>query len=113
MNKENNNNITVVLILSVIISFISGVLGSYLVLNTQSVESVVKNITTSELIENGISSSVEKVYDSVVAIVAYKDGKQISSGTGFVYKKDNKNAYIMTNNQVIDKADEVEVEFHN
>ena len=43
MNKENNNsNITVVLILSVIISFISGVLGSYLVINTQSVESVVK-----------------------------------------------------------------------
>ena len=47
MNKENNNNnITVVLILSVIISFISGVVWSYLVINTQSVESVVKNITT-------------------------------------------------------------------
>lgn len=115
MNKENNNNnnITVVLILSVIISFISGVLGSYLVINTQSVESVVKNITTSELIENGISSSVEKVYDSVVAIIAYKDGKQISSGTGFVYKKDNSKGYIMTNNHVIEGCDEVEVILSN
>lgn len=112
MNKDKNN-ITVVLILSVIISFISGVLGSYLVLNTQTVESVVKNITTSELIEDSISSSVEKVYDSVVAIVAYKEGQQISSGTGFVYKKDNNKGYIMTNNHVIDGCDEVEVILSN
>lgn len=112
MMKEKNN-IGVILVISVIISFISGVLGSYLILNTQTVESVVKNVTTSELVENSISSSVEKVYDSVVAIVAYKDGKQISSGTGFVYKKDETKGYVMTNNHVVDGCDELEVVLSN
>ena len=59
-------------------------------LSGQSVQSVVKNITTSELVETSISLSVDKVYSSTVIIVAYKDGKQISTGTGFVYKKDDK-----------------------
>ena len=84
-----------------------------MIVSNMSVEKVVKNITTSELVETSISSSVDKVYSSTVIVVAYKDGKQISTGTGFVYKKDNKNAYIMTNNHVIDGADEVEVEFND
>lgn len=114
-NKKNNgsNNTGVVLIVSIILSFVCGAIGAYLIVSNMSVEKVVKNITTSELVETSISSSVDKVYSSTVIVVAYKDGKQISTGTGFVYKKDNKNAYIMTNNHVIDGADEVEVEFND
>ena len=113
-NKNNsNNNTSVVLIVSILLSFICGMLGAYLMCKNVTVEQVVKNITTSELVENSISSSVDKVYGSTVIIVAYKDGKKVSTGTGFVYKKDKKNAYIMTNNHVIDSADTVEVEFND
>lgn len=111
--KNNDNNIGVVLIVSILLSFVCGCFGAYLIVSNYTVESVVKNITTSELVETSISSSVDKVYSSTAVIVAYKDGKQVSTGTGFVYKKDNNKAYIMTNNHVIDKADEVEIEFND
>jgi len=112
--KVNNNNSTaIVLVVSILLSFVCGAIGAYLIVSNYSVQQVVKNITTSELVETSISMSVDKVYGSTVLVVAYKDGKQISTGTGFVYKKDNNKAYIMTNNHVVDKADSVKVEFND
>ena len=112
--KENHGNgIGIVLLVSILLSFVCGMLGAYLISQTFSVQQVVKNITTSELVENSISSSVDKVYGSTVAVLAYKDGKLISTGTGFIYKIVGKDAYIMTNNHVIDGADEAKVEFND
>lgn len=111
--KGNGNITTVVLVVSILLSFVCGMLGAYLICQTVSVEQVVKNITTSELVENSISSSVDKVYESTVVVIASSKGKQISTGTGFIYKKNNGKAYIMTNNHVIDGADSVEVEFND
>ena len=112
-NGNNGSNAGVILIVSILLSFVCGAVGAYLITSNVSVKQVVKNITTSELVETSISTSVDKVYGSTVIIIAYKDDKKISTGTGFVYKKDKKNAYIMTNNHVIDKADKVEVEFND
>ena len=111
--NKNNNHTGVILIVSILLSFVCGMLGAYLISKTVSVEQVVKNITTSELVENSISSSVDKVYGSTVVITAYKNGKQISTGTGFIYKKNKGLAYIMTNNHVIDEADKAEIEFND
>ena len=63
--------------------------------------------------DNGIAESVSKVYDSVVVVENYKKDTLISTGTGFVYNKDKKYGYIMTNNHVIDGATEVYVTFTN
>ena len=113
INKKNGNNTSVVLIVSILLSFVCGMLGAYLITKTVSVPQVIKNITTSELVENSISSSVDKVYGSTVVVIASSNGKTISTGTGFIYKtKDNK-AYVMTNNHVIDGADSVVVEFND
>ena len=112
-SKNNGNNTGIVLIVSILLSFVCGMLGAYLISQTVSVEQVVKNITTSELVENSISSSVDKVYDSTVVITAYKDGKQISTGTGFIYKTNGKLAYIMTNNHVIEDGNSVKIEFND
>lgn len=112
-SKSKGNNTAVVLLVSIFLSLVCGALGSYFIVSNYTIQSVVKNITTSELVETSISTSVDKVYGSTVVIVASKDGKAISTGTGFVYKKDDKNAYIMTNNHVIDGADSVEVEFND
>ena len=110
MEKKTNNN-SVVLILSMITSFICGTLGSYLVItNVPSVsKSIIENVSKVELTENSIALAVEKAYDCVVTVVSYKNNQQIGTGSGFVYKKDDKVGYIMTNNHVIDGADKVEV----
>ena len=116
VNKKKNNdngNAGIILIVSILLSFVCGAIGAYLIVSNYSVEQVVKNITTSELVETSIASSVDKVYSATVVVVSYKDGKQVSTGTGFVYKKDDKKAYIMTNNHVIDMADSVEIEFND
>lgn len=112
-NKKNNNHTGAVLIISILLSFVCGMLGAYLISQTVSVEKVVKNITTSELVENSISSSVDKVYGSTVVITASLNGKAISTGSGFIYKKTGKLAYIMTNNHVIEGSDSVKIEFND
>ena len=110
--NTNKSNTGLILVVSILLSFVCGMMGAYLISQTVSVSSVVKNITTSELVENSISSSVDKVYYSTVVVVASANGKQISTGTGFIYKKSGKLAYIMTNNHVIEGADAVQIEFN-
>lgn len=67
-----------------------------------------KNVTVTD---TGIADAVEKVYDSVVVINTYIKGQAYASGTGFVYKVTNNKAYLLTNNHVIDKAEDVYVNF--
>ncbi len=111
--KRGRSSTGIVLVISILLSFICGMAGAYLICQTVSVEQVVKNITTSELVENSISSSVDKVYGSTVAISATANGKAVSTGTGFIYKKSKGLAYIMTNNHVISDADSAKIEFND
>ncbi len=76
----------------------------------ETITKVEKDVTVTD---EGIADAVEKVYDSVVVVNTYIDGQAYSSGTGFVYKTDNGTAYILTNNHVIDSADDVYVKFTN
>ena len=57
--------------------------------------------------ESGISEAVEKVYDGVLMIRNYQNNEVASTGTGFVYKIDGNNAYVMTNQHVVDNADKI------
>ena len=50
--EKKQNNTTVILVVSILLSFVCGCVGAYLICQTVSVKSVVKNITTSELIES-------------------------------------------------------------
>ena len=63
--------------------------------------------------ENGIAEAVNKVYDSVVVVENYVRGQLYATGSGFVYKTDDNNGYILTNNHVISGASEVKVVFSN
>lgn len=112
---EKNNNKIVVIICS-IIAVIVGAAGMYLVfhfLPSKTVTNINKSEKEVTVNDKGISDAVEKVYDSVVVVETYKSKQQVSSGTGFVYKKDNDKAYILTNNHVVDGGDEVYVVFTN
>ena len=114
-NNNKGNNLTAIVILSMVMSFICGTIGSYLVItNVPSVsKSIVENVSKVELTENSIALAVEKAYDCVVTVVSYNNNQKIGTGSGFIYKKDNNVGYIMTNNHVIDGADKVEVVLSN
>ena len=40
-------------------------------------------------------------------VAAYKNGEEQSTGTGFIYKKDDNYGYVMTNQHVVSGADEI------
>ena len=110
MNKKNNK---IIIPLLVLVAFIGGSVWTYLVinqLNRGTTNSVTKggNYTINE---NSISGAVDKIYDATVTVATYKDGKAVSTGTGFVYKKEGSTAYIMTNNHVISGGDSAKVIF--
>lgn len=63
--------------------------------------------------ESGISTAVGEIYDATVTIQNYKNDKLMSSGSGFIYKKDETYGYIMTNHHVIDGADKVIITLSN
>jgi len=58
---------------------------------------------------SGISSAVDKAYDSVVMIRNIQHGQLAGTGSGFVYKTDDKYGYIMTNYHVVEGAGQLEV----
>lgn len=92
---------------------IFGVLISFLLMkytslgeSLQLVKTITKNGTT-VIEKNSLNNSYEKVKDSVYMIRSFKDGDEISTGTGFTYKVDNKYGYVMTNEHVIEDSDNV------
>ncbi len=109
---EKKNEKLVIIVCSIIALFV-GAAGMYVLFHY--FPNATTNITKSEkevtVNENGISDAVDKIYDSVVVVETYKEQQKISSGTGFVYRSEGNNAYILTNNHVIDNGDEVYVVF--
>lgn len=99
-------------VLLCIITFFIGVICTILVfhffpIKTKTLEKTVSEVKVSE--SDTISSGIQNIYDSVVVIESYKGSKLAGSGTGFVYKKDDSNGYIITNNHVISGATSVKV----
>ncbi len=100
---------------TIIISIFIGVIGTLLTLyycgllepRTVEVDRTVKNVTITE--SNSIHEAVNKIYNSVVYIESSKNGTAIGSGSGFVYKVDNKYGYILTNAHVTSKSTEIEI----
>lgn len=100
-------------LIGIIISLFVGCICTILVLDyfnlfdKKTDEKTVSNVNITE--ENTLASSIDKVYDSVVVIETYKNGKLSSSGTGFYYKKDNKKGYIITNYHVVENSTSIKV----
>lgn len=97
--------------------FLLGACGMLLVVeyvydgdNDSSIGGIFKQVS---ITDDGIADAVSKVYDSVVVVENYKNDTLVSTGTGFVYDKDKKNGYILTNNHVIDGASTIYVTFTN
>ena len=102
--KTNNNNFKTIFL--VVFSFIVGCLVILVILKwTPILDDVLTNtevINKSQVYDkSSLSTSVEKVYDAVMVVNGYQGSQLASTGTAFVYEKDNKYAYLLTNQHVV------------
>lgn len=98
-------------ILGIIFSLFIGIIGTIIVYkfipsNMEVKETTIKDYNISEI--NSLSESINKIYNAVV-FISSTSGRSTSTGTGFVYKVDDTYGYIITNNHVIEGADNIEI----
>ncbi len=98
--------------LGVLIAFILGVLIMCAVIYKYPNE-VVKTITEKNvsITDTGIAEAVEKIESATVVVQVYERDTLLGTGTGFVYDKDDKYAYIMTNHHVIEDAGDIKITY--
>lgn len=77
-------------------------------------------IVTTMASDDAISAStIEETSDAVVGVINLKrqsiwtDSEEAGTGSGIIYKKEDGNAYIVTNHHVVDGAEEVEIALNN
>ena len=70
---------------------------------------VVKTTTVEEM--SDLKTAINSVYESTIYIEVSNNRGVISSGSGFVYKKDDKHGYILTNYHVINGGTKFEIIF--
>ena len=112
---DKKENLVVKIVVPIICFFLGfaimyGIMYKYPTIVTNTITRVERDVS---ITDTGIAESVEKVYDAVVVVSTYLNNQPYASGTGFVYKSDNTNGYILTNNHVIEQADKVTVQFTN
>ncbi len=115
VTKKNKDLNKKVIIVNFIISFVTILIciGGVILYNKKFLfNNPVKEIKE-VVINKEITEGVDKVYNSVVTVENYIAGKIYSTGTGFVYSKDNEKIYIITNYHVIDSANETYIIFPN
>ena len=124
----------VTFLIIILIGFLSGALGSFVTLQLyQKQGSQATNNTTNTVTqtyyknENATTQAVNKVKDAVVSVITYSanrqnsvfgndetdtdtDSQQVASeGSGVIYKKNGKDAYLVTNTHVIKGASKVDI----
>lgn len=101
--------------LIIIFAFFLGVIGTLITMKDYFITEKVTKIEKTGIVGEGdsIATSVEIVYDAVVMIESYRNEKLLGTGTGFVYKKDDKKGYIITNHHVVENGTDIKVKFIN
>ena len=113
--KKKHNGLKLLLI--ILFAFLLGGATTYSILKYTPLlsQTIVKNTTTtirnkSQVYEkNSLAASIDKIYDATVLVEGFKDGELGGSGSGFVYKTDDKYGYILTNQHVVSDFDEIKV----
>ena len=120
------------LLVVILISFFSGILGTFTTLQlSQKQNSGTTTTTTVSKAavknENSTTQAVDKVKDAVVSVITYSSNSQnsllgsdetdtdtnaeqvYSEGSGVIYKKEGNTAYLVTNTHVINGAKKVDI----
>ena len=109
-SKSTNGIVYIILTFCVCLCLFGGFYEFYLKHLVIETTKTIKDVT---ITDTGIADAVEKVYDSVVTVKTYVRNQLYSTGSGFVFKIDNKYGYILTNYHVISGGNEVFVVFTN
>ena len=88
-----------------VITIVSSILAVILYIKYFPIESkvITENINKTVVTEKGIEEAISNVYDAVVTVNSYFGDTKIGTGSGFIYKNEDK-GYILTNNHVIEDA---------
>ena len=88
-----------------VITIASSILAVILYVKYFPIESkvITENINKTVVTEKGIEEAIGNVYDAVVTVNSYYGNTKVGTGSGFIYKNDDK-GYILTNNHVIEDA---------
>lgn len=109
-HKSKKIHGVLITIFVVLIAFVLGLAIMYLYSkNNPTVITSKKTVSEIKVSEEAMEDAIDKVYDSVLCIqVLDQSGNVISSGSGFVYSKDSKYGYILTNSHVVSGATTVQ-----
>lgn len=88
-----------------VVTIISSIVAVILYIKYFPIESkvITENINKTVVTEKGIEEAISNVYDAVVTVNSYYGDTKIGTGSGFIYKSEDK-GYILTNNHVITSA---------
>ena len=78
------------------------------IIQTTNITKTEKEVTVTD---KGIADAVDELMDATVIVEITNGGQVTGWGSGFVYKTDDSNAYIITNYHVTDNYREVTIEF--
>ena len=108
--KSKKFHSILIIVFIVLIAFVLGIAIMYLYSkNNPTVITSKKTISETKVSEEAMEDAIDKVYDSVLCIqVLDQSGSVTSSGSGFVYSKDSKYGYILTNSHVVSGATTVQ-----
>lgn len=95
-----------IFIICIMYAFFVGVCGTVVLANKN--EKVVPTINEINELNSSINSSIDKIYNAVLLIENFKKNTLSATGTGFVYKQDDK-GYVITNYHVIDGFSSIKV----
>ena len=115
--NKGSVQLVVIFVVTIVISMMFGAGGLFIVykINPDFVKTTSSNVTKMEkevtVTDSGIADAVEKIYDSVVVVKTYVKNQIYSTGTGFVYKNNNNQYYLLTNYHVIQDSEKVNVVF--
>lgn len=99
----------IIWLVTIILSLFIGIWGTLVVIKYLDHDNVVTNKKVTITEKDSIQGSIDKVYDAVVVIEVYNGDRLVSTGTGFVYKKDNDHGYIITNHHVIENKGTIKI----
>ncbi len=111
--KQKSGQKTRVIVYTIFILFLGiflayGIIYKFPALFQETITKIEKDVTVTD---EGIADAVEKVYDSVIVVSTYKGDTLYASGSGFIYKEEDKKFYILTNHHVIEKGDNFKITY--
>ena len=116
--KKNNAKETLKLVFIIIFSVVMGGIIMFALLKwTPLISEVIGSSNNTIITKNGtqvfekssLATSIDKIYNAVVVVQGYQREQLASTGSGFIYKIDDKYGYVLTNQHVVEEMNKVKL----